>query len=104
MTKTRVSYRCGDCGLEVAKWVGRCPECQAWGTVEARGPGGTALARVAAATPPQPARPIVEIDPETARARQTGVSELDRVLGGGLVPGAVALGPPRHRTFALCHW
>jgi DNA repair protein RadA/Sms len=91
VAKKGMNYRCSDCGLEVAKWVGRCPECHAWGTVEEHGAANPALARVAAGAPSAPARPIAEVDPETARARPTGVSELDRVLGGGLVPGAVVL-------------
>ncbi|WP_158882317.1 DNA repair protein RadA [Amycolatopsis anabasis] len=91
MGKKGISYRCAECGNEVAKWVGRCPECQAWGTVEERGDGRPPIARVAAGAPSAPARPIAEVDVEAARARKTGVSELDRVLGGGLVPGAVVL-------------
>ncbi|RKT52219.1 DNA repair protein RadA/Sms [Saccharothrix australiensis] len=85
------SYRCAECGHEVAKWVGRCPECQAWGTVEERGVTRSAGTRLVAGAPSSPARPIGEVDVESARARRTGVGELDRVLGGGLVPGAVVL-------------
>jgi DNA repair protein RadA/Sms len=84
-------YRCAECGNESAKWYGRCQECQAWGTLEEIGVPRAALARIAAGAPSAPARPIAEVDIEAARARQTGVSELDRVLGGGLVPGAVVL-------------
>lgn len=85
-------YRCTECGWSTAKWVGRCGECQAWGTVaEDTGPGGGAPRTVAARPSAAPARPIDQIDVETARARPTGVEELDRVLGGGLVPGAVVL-------------
>ncbi|TVT55736.1 DNA repair protein RadA [Amycolatopsis cynarae] len=91
MVKKGISYRCAECGYEAAKWVGRCPECQAWGTVEERGDARPAIARVAAGAPSAPARPIAQVDLEAARARPTGVSELDRVLGGGLVPGAVVL-------------
>jgi DNA repair protein RadA/Sms len=87
----RASYRCAECGFEVAKWVGRCPECQAWGTVEERAPARAGLARIAAGTPSSPARRISEVDVEESKARPTGVDELDRVLGGGIVPGAVAL-------------
>jgi DNA repair protein RadA/Sms len=72
--------------------VGRCGECQAWGSVaEDVGPGGGAPRTVTTAPTRNPARPIGEIDVEQARARPTGVAELDRVLGGGLVPGAVVL-------------
>ena len=85
----RPAHRCTECGLDVAKWVGRCPECQAWGSIEAVGP--TPARRVVAGAPSAPARPIAEVDLQAARARPTGVDELDRVLGGGLVPGAVVL-------------
>ncbi|WP_326566705.1 DNA repair protein RadA [Amycolatopsis rhabdoformis] len=89
--KTSTVYRCAECGHEAAKWLGRCPECQAWGSLEERGGLKPAITRVAAGAPSAPARPIGEVDVETARAKATGVSELDRVLGGGLVPGAVVL-------------
>jgi DNA repair protein RadA/Sms len=90
--KKGTTYRCGSCGYEAAKWLGRCPECQEWGSFEERGvPARPAIQRVAAGAPSAPARPIGEVDVEAARARHTGVSELDRVLGGGLVPGAVVL-------------
>src|ERR1700712_4004961 len=88
-TKDRPACSCAECGLGVPKWVGRCPECQAWGTIDEV---GTAKLRTVAAGPVSaPARPIAEVDVELARARPTGVGELDRVLGGGLVPGAVIL-------------
>ncbi|OXM70593.1 DNA repair protein RadA [Amycolatopsis vastitatis] len=90
--KKGTTYRCGSCGYEAAKWLGRCPECQEWGSFEERGaPVKPAIQRVAAGAPSAPARPIGEVDVEAARARRTAVSELDRVLGGGLVPGAVVL-------------
>ncbi|WP_237689033.1 DNA repair protein RadA [Cellulomonas fulva] len=89
---SRAGFRCTECGWTATKWVGRCGECQAWGSVvEDAGPGGGAP-RTAAAPPPRgPALPIDQIPGETAQARPTGVDELDRVLGGGLVPGAVVL-------------
>ncbi|MDQ3406447.1 MAG: DNA repair protein RadA [Actinomycetota bacterium] len=91
-TKTsKPSFRCAECGHGVPKWFGRCPECQAWGTLEEVGVPRAALVKLAAGVPSSPARPIAEVDIESARARPTGVSELDRVLGGGLVPGAVVL-------------
>jgi len=87
----KASYRCAECGFEVAKWVGRCPECQAWGSVEERAPARAGLARIAAGAPSSPARRISDVDVEESKARSTGVDELDRVLGGGIVPGAVVL-------------
>ncbi|WP_214103636.1 DNA repair protein RadA [Acrocarpospora catenulata] len=84
------SYRCGECGWVTVKWVGRCGECQAWGTVEESGTRqGVTVVKGGAVT--APAVPIGQVKAETAHARPTGVGELDRVLGGGLVPGAVVL-------------
>ncbi|MCA2176597.1 DNA repair protein RadA [Nonomuraea glycinis] len=83
-------YRCAECGWRTMKWVGRCGECQAWGTVDEEGARGGAHVVQAGATT-APAMPIGQVKAEMAAARTTGVSELDRVLGGGLVPGAVVL-------------
>jgi DNA repair protein RadA/Sms len=86
---SRATHRCADCGHEVAKWVGRCPECQAWGSVAPAGP--PPVLALAPGAPSAPARPISQVDLFSAQATATGVAELDRVLGGGLVPGAVVL-------------
>ena len=89
-TPRPIGYRCAECGWTTAKWVGRCGECQAWGTVAEA--GGPAAARTTAASRvTRPAVPIGEVDATHAVARSTGVAEFDRVLGGGLVPGAVVL-------------
>lgn len=88
-SRERPAFRCGECGWTVGKWVGRCGECQAWGTVE---DASAPTVRTTAAGPVSAAaRPIAEVDVEAARALPSGVDELDRVLGGGLVPGAVVL-------------
>lgn len=82
-------FRCAECGWTTAKWVGRCGECQAWGTVaEVGAPTG---ARTSPTTVTKPAQRIEEVDVTTAAARPTGVDEFDRVLGGGLVAGGVVL-------------
>ncbi|GAA3858228.1 DNA repair protein RadA [Streptomyces sedi] len=86
----RPAYRCTECGWSTGKWLGRCPECHAWGTVEEVG-GTPAVRTVPAARVASPAVPIGQVDGAAVTARSTGVPELDRVLGGGLVPGAVAL-------------
>ncbi|MEX5274733.1 MULTISPECIES: DNA repair protein RadA [Kocuria] len=93
-TKTRkpsVSYRCTECGWTTAKWVGRCGECQSWGTVEETGAAQEHGRTQAARTLAQPAKPIGQVDSSVAQFTPTHVPELDRVLGGGLVPGAVIL-------------
>jgi DNA repair protein RadA/Sms len=87
----RPAHRCSECGYASAKWVGRCPECQAWGTLQEIGAPAAALRAVAAGPVTAPARPIAEVELAGARAVPTGIPEFDRVLGGGLVPGAVLL-------------
>ncbi|PZS02716.1 MAG: DNA repair protein RadA [Pseudonocardiales bacterium] len=75
----------------VPRWVGRCPECQTWGSIGEQAARKPAALRLASGPVTAPARPIGDVDVEAARAHSTGVGELDRVLGGGLVPGAVLL-------------
>src|SRR3954471_3613585 len=90
MPKTpRPAFRCSECGWEAAKWVGRCGECQAWGSVAeaAAAPSG----RTTASPVTRPAVPIAEVSVEDSTLRTRGGPELDRVLGGGLVPGAAIL-------------
>ncbi|MDT0269565.1 DNA repair protein RadA [Streptomyces sp. DSM 44915] len=86
----RPAYRCSECGWSTVKWLGRCPECHAWGTVEEVG-GAPAVRTLPASRVASPALPIGQVDGAAVTARSTGVPELDRVLGGGLVPGAVVL-------------
>jgi DNA repair protein RadA/Sms len=85
------SYACAECGMTSIRWVGRCPECQAWGSVAEEGVRAAALTLPAPVTPRVSAEPISQADSAVARAVPTGMSELDRVLGGGLVPGSVLL-------------
>src|SRR3954454_11950206 len=86
--KERPAFRCGECGLSVPRWVGRCPECQAWGSVaEVGAPTLVPVPRAVSVA----AQPIGAVNATEAAARSTGIGELDRVLGGGFVPGGVAL-------------
>ena len=88
-TQNKPSYHCTECGWTTVRWVGRCGECQAWGSVAEA--GGAKLAEVAASAPASRAVPISQVSASAAARAKTGVGELDRVLGEGLVPGAVAL-------------
>ena len=90
MSKTpRPSYLCSECGWTSTKWVGRCGECQAWGSVaEAAAPRAM---RAEAGPVTSAAVPIAQVSVEASLFRSSGVPELDRVLGGGLVPGAAIL-------------
>jgi DNA repair protein RadA/Sms len=85
------SYACTECGETSIRWVGRCPECQAWGTMTEEGVRAAALNLPVPVTPKVSAESINRADSAVARAVPTGLSELDRVLGGGLVPGSVLL-------------
>ncbi|HIW99554.1 MAG TPA: DNA repair protein RadA [Candidatus Nesterenkonia stercoripullorum] len=83
------TFECTECGWQTVKWVGRCPECQAWGSVQEK---GTVTARTTTASHiERPATAISDVDASQAEFRATSIGELDRVLGGGLVPGAVIL-------------
>jgi DNA repair protein RadA/Sms len=95
-SSTSPVYRCAECGWRTTKWSGRCGGCQAWGTVEETAAPAPARARLgsaarATAVTSAPAIPITEVDSHAASIRPTGLDELDRVLGGGLVPGSVVL-------------
>ncbi|MFN8195568.1 MAG: DNA repair protein RadA [Nocardioidaceae bacterium] len=84
----RTSYQCSECGWETGKWVGRCSACQAWGSVVE---GARPQLRATSGPITAPAVPIASVPPSQAAARPSGVPELDRVLGGGLVDGAAIL-------------
>ena len=85
----RSPYQCGECGWTTARWIGRCGECQAWGSVVEI--GAQKASRVTAGPVSSPATPIAQVSAVEAASRSTGLAELDRVLGGGMVPGAVVL-------------
>src|SRR6188768_3506520 len=84
----RAAHRCTECGWETSKWVGRCGECQAWGSVVE---AATPVLRATATAVTTAAVPIGQVDVSDSAFRTSGVPELDRVLGGGLVPGAAIL-------------
>ncbi|MEA3055984.1 MAG: hypothetical protein QOD30_1416 [Actinomycetota bacterium] len=89
-TKLKAVYRCGECGGESPKWLGRCPACEAWGSLveELERP---VLASVATLTPRSTLALIGEVSLDAYAAVPSGVPELDRVLGGGFVPGSVTV-------------
>jgi DNA repair protein RadA/Sms len=89
MTRTRVRHRCETCGATSPKWLGRCQECGEWGSLVEDLVDATTLS--AAPTLRTHAMPLVEVGEMATFTQPTGVTELDRVLGGGLVPGSVTL-------------
>ena len=88
MARPTTQFRCTECGWTSVKWVGRCGECQQWNTVvDATAPA----ARVTAVAPVRGAMSITEIGAESVAHWPSGIAEFDRVLGGGIVPGAAIL-------------
>jgi DNA repair protein RadA/Sms len=93
MSRPRTLYRCRECGHAEAKWAGRCPACGEWSTLEeeVEVPVAATSGRGESARPFEAALPIDQIDFAEWVAVPTGLPEVDRVLGGGLVPGSVTL-------------
>ncbi len=89
MKAPKTTFVCRECGCTVSNWVGKCPECGQWNTMEEETPialtATPAVARVA------DVKPLSEIAPQDHIRTGTGMGELDRVLGGGLVSGSVIL-------------
>jgi DNA repair protein RadA/Sms len=92
MSKLRLVYRCSECATAYPKWAGRCPSCEAWNSMveDVEGPDPD-IASIISATSMSTAMPISEVDTLVDGPQSTGIEELDRVLGGGLVPGSVTL-------------
>ena len=89
--KPRVIHTCTECGYSSPKWLGRCPECGSWGTLQQEAPVAAGPVKTAALTPSAPAHPITKIEAAAAATVKSGIGELDRVLGSGVVPGSVVL-------------
>ena len=91
--KTKTTYVCGSCGFESVKWYGKCPGCGEWNTMEEQlrettSSKNTGLSLVRSAARPIP---ITGLDETEEQRYHTGMSELDRVLGGGIVKGSLVL-------------
>ncbi len=84
----RLGYVCVECGYKAAKPLGRCPSCGAWGSFKAEAP---AAAPSKKSTAPAAVFPLGEVPLDEGRRLSSGLSEVDRVLGGGFVPGEAAL-------------
>src|SRR5436190_22144410 len=86
MAKAAVQHACTECGYSAGRWFGKCPGCGAFGTLVEEAPSA-AGARASA----KPLLRLVDVDADEAERISTGVPELDRVLGGGLVPASLVL-------------
>lgn len=90
MAKAKSLYACTECGGQVLKWQGQCPHCQAWNTLVETVADAPAANRYGL-VPGGKLQRLSEIEAREEHRRSSGVPEFDRVLGGGLVPGAVIL-------------
>ncbi|MDO5298583.1 MAG: DNA repair protein RadA [Clostridia bacterium] len=95
MAKEKTIYQCAACGYETPKWMGKCPGCGAWNTLEEQAPvsAQTAPAKAIKQRPGTGAEALrlSDIPEETTARASTGIGELDRVLGGGVVEGSLML-------------
>jgi len=103
MPKPTVTFMCSECGGESLRWAGQCPHCRAWNTLQefqvrkapagrgGRAQGGSSGRSQAAEPRGSRAVPLSEIDSEAAPRRPLAWGELNRVLGGGIVPGSIVL-------------
>ena len=91
MSRPRIAHVCSSCGTHHPKWAGQCTGCGEWNTLveEVVSTGGEAT--LVASTPAGRPVPIAEVDAIAGEPRPTGITEFDRVLSGGLVPGSVTL-------------
>ncbi len=94
--RAKNEYTCGECGWASTKWVGQCGECQQWnsmveGAGATRGLGTIKSIKPATIVASSAAKPITDVSTVAVASRSTRVGEFDRVLGGGIVPGAVVL-------------
>jgi DNA repair protein RadA/Sms len=87
VAKPAVQYACSECGYSAGRWFGKCPGCSSFGTLVEEVVGQVAHAKA----PPKPLLRLVDVEASEAQRIGTGVPELDRVLGGGLVPASLVL-------------
>lgn len=95
MAKTKIIYTCTECGGVEPKWQGQCPNCHAWNTlvetIAETAVVGTVASRYVPLAETAGLQKLTEVEAAEVPRQPTGVSEFDRVLGGGLVPGGVVL-------------
>ncbi len=92
MARDKTIFTCSECGATSPKWLGKCPQCEAWNTlVESVAESGGAPHRFRSLVKAQPVTTLSEIEASEVDRAPTGIEELDRVLGGGLVGGGVVL-------------
>jgi len=110
MAKAKSIYSCTECGGQVPKWQGQCPHCMAWNTLVEALPEAASTHRYAGLAQASKLQRLSEVEAQEVPRQHIGSAEFDRVLGGGLVEGAVVLsggdpgmGECAGAREALCH-
>jgi len=91
MARSRPGYRCTECGASFARWSGRCPNCREWDTLSEVEPEADRRAGAGPHAPAATSLTLAQIAAERQARFSTEIPELDRVLGGGLLPGSAVL-------------
>ncbi len=95
MAKEKTNYVCSQCGFETAKWLGKCPECNSWGTLEEQTvktvKPNKQNSHVSTSTSNKEVQKLNSVETSALSRISSGSRELDRVLGGGIVPGSIVL-------------
>ena len=91
MSKPKSIYTCNECGGTSPKWLGKCPSCNAWNTLVESVADAPSKHRYQSLAAAQPVATLSEIEASDVDRQPTGIDELDRVLGGGIVAGGVVL-------------
>ena len=110
MAKQKTIYTCTECGGQEPKWQGQCPNCMAWNTLVETIAEAPSASRFASLAQPSRLQKLTEVEAADVERQPTGITEFDRVLGGGLVLGGVVLiggdpgiGKSTLLLQALCH-
>ena len=91
MARPKVSYVCGSCGARTSQWQGQCPSCEAWNTLELAASSAPPITGRKAAGGSPSSQTVMQVTDDNELRAASGIGELDRVLGGGLVAGSVVL-------------
>ena len=99
MAKAKTTYACTECGGQAPKWQGQCPNCNAWNTLVEIAAAATSTRFENVAGVRSQVISLAAVTPRASSRVATGLEEFDRVLGGGLVPGAVVA--PRRMPYVF---
>ncbi|MCK4911935.1 MAG: DNA repair protein RadA, partial [Thermodesulfovibrionales bacterium] len=91
MAREKTFYQCQACGHSTPRWMGKCPDCGQWNTLAEERTSSNPRQKIPGAVKRPGLIPLGEVEPESTKRMSSGLAELDRTLGGGIVPGSVVL-------------